>query len=127
MHVGPDPVGQFLGRDRLGVEVVRRPQHGHEQLRLERHRVGPPVVDRQALTREVDEELLPGPVLLAHHQVQMPLPAPVVMTELAVGIAVLRVTLLVLQPQQHERHPAPLAFLVDMAPVRQWACRMLVE
>ncbi len=77
-----------LGGDRLGVEVVGRAQHGHEQLCLDGDRSGPSVVDRETLAGEVDEELLAGAVLLAHHQIHMSLPGPVVQTELRVAVAV---------------------------------------
>src|SRR5579859_3798298 len=35
-------------------------EHGHEQLRPQRHLTGPAVIDRQPLSGEVDEELLTG-------------------------------------------------------------------
>ncbi|MDQ6949260.1 MAG: hypothetical protein M3256_24150 [Actinomycetota bacterium] len=54
----------LLGGERFGVEVAARPHHGHEQLRLDRHRAGRFVPDRDALAGEVDEELLARLVLL---------------------------------------------------------------
>jgi hypothetical protein len=57
---------QTLGRHRLGVQVAGSAQHRHEQLRLDRDPTGAAVIDRQTVTREVDEQLLTRPVFLAH-------------------------------------------------------------
>jgi hypothetical protein len=92
------------------------PEHRHEKLGLQPDHPGLPVVDRDPLTREVDEELLARPILLAHDDIEVALPAAVEIAELAVLVA-LRAALLVLQPEQHQRHLRPPQLMVDVAPV----------
>jgi len=58
----------------------------------------------------VDEELLPGPVLLAKANIQLADPLPIAMAELAILIP-LGIGLFVLVPQKLESHAFPLQFL----------------
>jgi len=86
--VGGHPVQELLGGEGLGVEVVRRPGDSHEQLGLQCYLAGFSVVDRDRLAREVDEELLARPVLLAHDDVDLSPKGPVQVGELAVAVTV---------------------------------------
>ena len=85
--VAGDPVRALLRPRRLGVGVVRRAEHGDEQLDLDDlAAVG---VDQAGpLARVVDEELIAGQVLLPHRQVALAQPRPVVLAELAVAVPV---------------------------------------
>jgi hypothetical protein len=86
-HMGGDPGGQVLRRTGFGVYVAARTQRANEQLdgdqlaRRDVHDDGP-------LAREVHEGFLAGPVDLAHGGGQRAGPVMVVLTELAVAIAV---------------------------------------
>src|SRR5690606_25111881 len=82
--------------------VVRGAEHGDEDLRrpfFSRRGVD----DGDRLPGVIDEELLAGPVLLAHDEVEAALPGAVALAEAAILVAV-GVKRLVLLPQQHERH-----------------------
>ena len=84
-----------------GVRVARRAERGHEQLGgPDLARVG--VDDRDRRARVVDEQLLAGPVVVAHDDVEVASPAAVVLDELGVAIAI-GVVFAVLDP---ERLPA---------------------
>ena len=113
------PVGQALRPGRLGVGVVRRAQHGDEDLRLA-HLAGGAVDDRHRVPGVVDEQLLAGAVLLAHHHVEAPGPGPVALAEPAV-LKPVRVDGLVLLPQQRQRHALAPQLPVHRRPVRLWA------
>jgi len=93
------PVQELLGGEGLGVEVVRRPGDGDEQLGVECHLAGSLVIDGDRLAREVDEELLARPVLLAHDDVDLSPKGPIQVGELAVAVTV-RMVLAVLEPEQ---------------------------
>ena len=116
-HVRRRPVRQGLRPGRLGEGVVRCPEHGHEDLCLA-HLTRLGVDHRHRLTRVVDEQLLAGSVLLAHHHVELPGPGPVLLAEPAV-LQPLRVERLVLLPQQRQRHTLPPQLPVHLAPLRQ--------
>ena len=111
-----DPVGQRLRPGRLGVGVVRRPQHRDEDLRLAKLS-GVAVHHPDRVPGVVDEHLLARTVLLAHHDVDLRGPRPVPRTEPAV-LHPLGMNRLVLLPQQCERHPLATQLAVDLAPVR---------
>jgi len=68
-------------------------------------------------TGEVDEHLLPGPVVLTHHHVELLPPLPVPLAEPAVLVPV-RVGPLVLHPQQLQGHALAPQLRVDPSPVR---------
>jgi hypothetical protein len=121
VDVPPDPVGQRLGGEGLGIRVARGAQDGHEQLRPP-HLAGGGIDDGQGLAGEVDEELLAGAVLLAHDQVEPPLPGPVEAAELGVPVAV-GVLRLVLHVQQLEGHALAAQLAVDGRPVGQRPAR----
>jgi len=81
---GGHPVDQLLGGQRLGVEVAGSTGDGDEELGAG-HLTGFAVVDREGLA---GEELLSGPVVLAHDDVHSSTPRPIEVGELAVGEAV---------------------------------------
>src|SRR5690606_3895560 len=102
-RMGADPLRQLLAAARLRVREVARSQDPDEDLRLEEYLAGGAVDDRDRLTREVDEDLLAGLVLLAQHPVQAATPPAVALTEVAV-LQPGRVRFLVLEPEQMKRH-----------------------
>ena len=101
-HLCADPVGERLRPGRLGIGVVGRPEHRYEDLRgADLPAAG--IDHRCRLPGVVDEELLSGPVGLAHDHIHATLPDAVAGTELAVGIA-LGMALAILLPEQEQRH-----------------------
>ena len=82
-YVRGRPVGQGLRPGGLGEGVARGAEHGHEDLRLT-HLAGLGVDHRHRLPGVVDEQFLAGAVLLAHHQVELSGPFPVLLAEPAV-------------------------------------------
>ncbi len=110
------PVQELLGGEGLGVEVVRRPGDGDEQLGVECHLAGSLVIDGDRLAREVDEELLARPVLLAHDDVDLSPKGPIQVGELAVAVTV-GMVLAVLEPEQLQGHALSPQLDVDVLPV----------
>ena len=114
--VSADPIGQLLGRGRLGVGEAAGPEHGDEQ--LDAPRLARATVDQgRPLTREVEEGLLAGPVDLPHRRPQPPRPLLVDRTELGAAIA-LRMDLGVLLPEELQRDAVALELAVDVRAVR---------
>ena len=105
------PVHELLAAQRLGVEVARSAEHRDEQLGPEAHREITLVVDGNGESGKVDEHLLAGLVVLAHRHVELLAPVAIELTELAVFVTV-GVELLVLDPEQHERHALLGEFLL---------------
>ena len=82
----PVQSGNCLRPGRLGVGEVRGAEHADENLRLAdfaRRRIGDP----DPLARIVDERLLPGDVVLAHHRRQPPFEPAKQIAEPAVAVA----------------------------------------
>ena len=79
-YVRGRPVRQGLRPGGLGEGVARGAEHGHEDLRLTLL-AGLGVDHRHRLPGVVDEQLLAGAVLLAHHQVELSSPFPVLLAE----------------------------------------------
>ena len=94
---------ELLGAQRLGVEVAGSPEHGDEQFGLEADGEIARVVDGDAQSRKVDEQLLTGLVVLAHGDVEGLTPVAIELTELAVFVPV-GVLLSVFDPQQRLGH-----------------------
>ena len=111
-----DPVGQRLRPCRLGIGVVRRPEHRDEDLCLAK-RTGVAVDHPDRMPGVVDEHLLAGAVLLAHHHVHLRGPRPVLPAEPAV-LHPLGMNRLVLLPQQREGDPLAAQLPVHRAPLR---------
>lgn len=105
-----DPVRHLLALQRLGVGEVRGAQRGHEQLHLV-HLSGGGIDPVGLLAGEVAEEFLAGAVHLAHHQRLLLLPAPVMIAELGVAVA-LGVALAVLDVEELQGHPRLLQLQV---------------
>src|SRR5271157_866633 len=86
MRTCAGPVRQRLRPGRLGVGEVRGAEHADENLRLadlSRRRIGDP----DPLARIVDERLLPGNVVLAHHGGQPTFESTQKVAEAAVAVA----------------------------------------
>jgi len=75
------------------------------------------VIDGDRLAREVDEELLARPVLLAHDDVDLSPKGPIQVGELAVAVTV-GMVLAVLEPEQLQGHALSPQLDVDVLPVR---------
>ena len=114
--VGADPVGQLLGRGRLGVGEAAGAKHRDEELDGTRL-AHVPLDHPRARARVVDEGLLAGAMHLAHRRPQPPDPPPIDRTELAVAIAP-RLTLGVFLPQQVQRHAGVCELAVDPRALR---------
>jgi hypothetical protein len=115
---------ELLAAQRLGVEVVGRPQHRDEEFSAIRDRQGGLVVDRDRETGEVDEELLAREVVLAHHDVEVTVPLPVELAELAVAVAV-GVSLTVLIPEQLQGDALVAQFALQVSEVGDFARQLL--
>ena len=84
--VAPEPVGQLLGASGFRVGVVRRPQDADEQ--FDRADLAGRGIDQVGLLPGVvDEDLLPGPMLLAHAEAMAAEPLPVQIAEAGVAVA----------------------------------------
>ena len=114
-RVRADPIGQALCPRGLRIGVVRRPEHGDEQLR--RHRLPGRWVDHlKRRAGVVDEHTLAGDVALPHGRRQPCLPGAVEFAVAAIAVAV-GVDAAMLLPQQLQRHPWPAQLAVDRRPV----------
>ena len=115
-HVGAGPVRQRLRPGRLGIGEVRGAEHADENLRLadlSRRRIGDP----DPLARIVDERLLPGDVVLAHHGGQPPFETAKQIAEAAVAVT-LRMDLSVFLPEDRHRDARTLQLARQGRPVR---------
>lgn len=101
-HMATYPVRQLLAPGCFDVRVVRRAQHGHEHLGAADF-AGSAVGHADGLAGIVDEQALDRRVGLPHRCRQLLAPAPLVLAERAVQVAV-RLLGLVLLPQQFQRH-----------------------
>ena len=115
-RVRADPVGQALRPGGLGIGVIRRAEHGDEQLRRPRL-AGRSVDHRERRAGVIDEQALAGDVVLPHGRRQPRLPGAVELAETAIAVAV-GVDGAMLLPQQLQRHPWPAQLAVDCRPVR---------
>ena len=95
--MGADPVCQTLGPGGLGIGVVGGAQRGHEDVCLT-HLAGRRVDNLGTHPGIIHKQLLTGPMHLAHDEVQLAGPGPVLPAEPSVLIAV-RVSLAILVPQ----------------------------
>ncbi len=110
-----DPVADRLGPGRLGVGVARGPQHSHEHLGLARcARLA--VDDADCAAGIIDEHPLPGLVVLPHpdrppaRPLAVKIAVPAVLVSQGMG-------LLVLVPEEEERHALPPELARDLRPV----------
>ena len=100
-----DPVGQALRPSGLGIGVIRRPEHGEEQLR--RSRLAAQSVDhRERRAGVIDEHALAGDVALAHGRRQPPLPGAKELAIATIAVAVGAPTILEASVSISARVPA---------------------
>ena len=111
-----DPVGQRLGPGRLGVGQARRAQHRHEDLGLA-HDASGGIDDLDLLAGVIDEDLVAGGMVLAHHRGEPALELPVEIAEPGVAVAVW-MGLPVLLPEHGQVDPGPAHLPDDAGPVR---------
>ena len=121
--VRPQPVRHLLALAGLGVRVVRRPEHGDEQLHLV-ELAGGGLDPVGLLAGVVGEHLLASAVHVPHDDALALLPAPVVLAELRVAVAV-GVVLAVLQVQQLQRHAGFLQLEVHRLRIGQRSPQLL--
>ena len=114
--MGPDEGPEVLSRRLFHVSVAGGPKGGHEHRSLG-HPAGPGVGQGNRLAGVVDEDLLAGPVVLAHDHVELAAPEPVALAELRVLVP-FRLPVLVLKPQELEGHPFAAELSVGLVPVR---------
>lgn len=82
--------------------------------------------DRHRLPGIVDEQLLPGPMRLAHDDVELGTPLTIPLAELGVLVPVAGMLLLVLLPEELQRDPLALQLAVDRREVRRLAGYLLM-
>ena len=107
------PVGGLLAGGGAGIGVVRCPQHRHKHLGLA-NLASACIHDRQALAGVVHKQLVAGLVVLAHGALQAPGPGLVLLAEGAVLVSLPGVLVLVLLPQQLQRHAGATQFPVQV-------------
>ena len=120
-HVGGTPVGQSLRPGGLGIGVARRPEHGHEHLRLAQL-PALAVHDGRRVAGVVDEQLLAGAVRLAHDHIDPLAEGAVALAELAV-LNPIGMLGLVLLPQQRQGDPLAPQLGVNVRPIRHRTLR----
>jgi hypothetical protein len=109
--VRADPVPQPPRPGRPGVGVVAGAQHRHKHIRFPGFS-REPVDDRHGLAGMIDEHLLAGAMVLTENQIQAFRPLAVEFAETAVAVPV-RMLLLVLLPEQLQRHIRTFQLLVN--------------
>jgi hypothetical protein len=114
--VAADPVVDLLRARGFGVGVVRRAQHGDEELDLG-ELAGGGLDDRRLLARVVDKQLLAGAMDLPHGEAPALEPPPVNLAVLRVAVPV-RVVLEVLEVEQLQGDARLATFAVDVRTVR---------
>ena len=117
--MGADPVGRRLRPGRFGVGVARGPENGHEDLGLA-GLSGLPVDDADGAAGIIDEHPLARLVVQPHPDRAASGPFAVKITVPAVLVAQ-GMGLLVLVPEQEQRHALAPEFVGDLRPVRKWA------
>jgi hypothetical protein len=115
-RVRGDPIGQRLRPRQLGERVVARAEHADEKLRVP-HLARRRLDDAERLPRIIDEDFLARGIGLPQHGVERLRPRAIERTELRVLVAD-RMSTLVFQPQEPERHAFALELLMHRGPVR---------
>lgn len=115
-HMRAEPVGQPLAPGRFHERVVRRPEHGDENLRR-MLLTGGGVDDRDGLAAVVDEQPLAGRVSLTQGDGQGLGEGPVMQAKRAVLVA-LGMSLPVFLPQQFQGHAGPTQLAMHRRPIR---------
>ena len=117
--VGTDPVRGSLRPGGFRVGVATGAQHRDEDLGMA-DLASPPIHDLDGESGVVHEQLLAGAVLLAHHDIELACPGPILVAEPAV-METFGVGGLVLVPQQRERYALAAQLAMNMAPIRNRA------
>ena len=118
--MGTDPAGQLLTRGGLGIDVVRKPQDGDEDLGVQRHASCFGILNRHGGTGVVDEEPVPRGVGVPVGRLQTLGIGSVMHAEAGVGISPLPGCLPVLFPEKQEGDTlVALKLLMDLGPVRE--------
>jgi len=113
--VGANPVRETLSPGGLGKGIAAGAQDGDKDLSLfDLARMGEN--HRNSLACIIQEHFFPGPVFLTHNQVKLSRPFPVFLAEPTVLVP-FRIALLVLLPQEEQRHVFAFEFLVDFFPL----------
>ena len=103
VRVRAHPMDELLAAQRFSVEVGGGPQDRHEEFGLEVEFQGRCVEDGNSEAGQVDEHLLTGLVVLAHHDALVSPPDPVALTELGAAVTI-GVLFAVFKLQELERH-----------------------
>ena len=106
---------QLLAGQRFGIRVAAGSQNGDEQFCAADH-ARRAVDDRNRGAGKVDEELLAGAVLLAHHDIEMGSEGRVALGEPGIAIAI-GAAFPVFGPEQLERDVGPVHLAMDHLPV----------
>jgi len=121
INVAFDPSRRlFIGKS-LDESVVAGSEHRDEQGGFADAPLAG-VVDRNFLSRPVNEHLLPGFVVLTQDRIDGLLPTLKEFTEAAVAVT-LGMVLPILLPQQVQGHAFAAQFLMDLGPLGQRPCR----
>jgi hypothetical protein len=117
--VAPEPVGQLLGAGGFRVGVVAGPQDADEQFDRA-DRTGHGIDEVGVLPGVVDEDLLSGPMLLAHAEAMAAEPLPIQIAEARVAVAG-RVPFQILEVEEFEGDAGLLALGVEVGAVGEGA------
>ena len=117
LHVGIEPVSLLLAPAGAGKGIVGCTEHSDKDLRLA-VLSGVRVDDCHRRATVIDKQLFTGTMDLAHAALLAPQPDPVAMTELGITVAIIRMPLTILLPQQEFGHAFTLQFLADCREVR---------
>jgi hypothetical protein len=112
----------LLAAGRRGEGVAGSPQDRDEEFGVKAHREIALVVDGDGHARVVDEELLAGLVVEAHHDAQVTSPRSVEVTELGVAVTI-GVELSVFEPQELECDSLDGKFLLHRGEVGRGVTR----
>lgn len=101
--MGGKEAAQVLSPGGLGIDIVRAAKNGHEDVGRG-DLPGSAVDDRHRLAGKIDEQFLPGLVLLAEYHIGLLAPPPVALAELGVPETVGMLGL-ILKPEQLQGDP----------------------
>ncbi|HJL40653.1 MAG TPA: hypothetical protein RMG48_05060 [Myxococcales bacterium LLY-WYZ-16_1] len=110
-HVRMEEVLRALRPDCLRKGMRGRAENGNEKLDLDAL-AGARILNRRSGTRKVDEDLLPGPMHLAHRQSTVFQPSSIAFAKLSIFVSV-RMGLQVLQMKQLQSDTALLTLLMQ--------------
>src|ERR1041385_1633286 len=113
-----DQVGQLLRPGGFGVGVIRRAEHGDEDLRLADF-AGERIHDWHRRAAVINEQLVSGGVRLTHSWREPAFEFAVEYTEVRVAVMVGRMLSGVLFPKKLERYSFVAQFLVQLREIRQ--------